>query len=176
MTDNPDLPSRLAAASEGSRALDAGRRTIFRVQDKSGRGPFRPGMSKYWADRTGSVLPPYHHEFGLGIIEELYSIMDKQGGAIGCAVSTLRDICNWFSPREIDRLSKMGFTAVSLEADMIVRESRNQILFWRRMPLYLGVQVLAWPCSSLRARATKEASTTPPDQPRPLGDEGVQGG
>jgi hypothetical protein len=118
---------------------------VYRVQDEYGRGPFRPGFSRHWADDVAAVrLPTFIDEFGPEVIAELHALIDAQGGYCGCGMDGLKDVGRWFSCGERVRLERMGFRMVTLRPDRIVRRSRNQVVFWRLKPLRTGVFQLPW--------------------------------
>lgn len=118
---------------------------IYRVQDKEGRGPFRPGLSKKWADKDGfNFMPPFFDEFGMGVVDELHDLIFAKGGAGGCAVAERAGISKWFTKAEQCRLAKLGFNVVSMFPDVILRESETQIVFWRAQPLHVGGVIIPW--------------------------------
>ena len=135
-------------------------RSVYRVQDREGRGPFKPGMTRRWADAEGfSFMPPFHDEFGIGIIKELQTMIGEVGGACGCAVATMDMIDKWFTPTERARLAALGYFVVLLSVDAILRESPNQIVFWRRLPLRKSALVMPW-------RSTASPQPHPPEPQR----------
>lgn len=118
---------------------------VYRVQDREGRGPFRPGFSREWADETfnnGTVaMPTWMEEFGSDLI-------DRSGHAhehFGTAVRTIDQLCKWFSPTERARLAVCGYNVVSLAITRVLAESDNQLVFARRRPLHHGVIIVPWP-------------------------------
>lgn len=118
--------------------------TLLRVQDSEGRGPFKPGFSGRWRDRTlfpgMKELPTFMEEFGLKSILRLL----RPGEHMGCAVRDLRGIHRWFSPTERMRLRELGYSVVKIEVDRILAESENQITFARSRPLNVDVETVAW--------------------------------
>lgn len=64
---------------------------LYRVQDRNGRGPFKPGFSRVWIQKDGPELKP-------GITEEFPDIVPKlqraiaQGLHLGTAVRTTDDL------------------------------------------------------------------------------------
>lgn len=119
---------------------------IYRVQDREGRGPFRPGFSRRWIDPIGgSMLPPFYEEFGAGVIEKLRAHVAKYGGSCGCGCSSLDGIGQWFTTYEQHRLDFFGYHVVCVEAQKIFAESKNQVVFWSAKPLTQHKGVIAWP-------------------------------
>lgn len=117
---------------------------IYRIQHPSdGRGPFRPGFTRQWADDTGdrlrSTRPAIHIEFGPDLMVGLSADM-----AYGTGVRRIEALAEWFSPDERLTLASMGFQVVRLDIDAVVRESPNQVVFGRRTPLRDRATVLGW--------------------------------
>lgn len=117
---------------------------VYRVQDNEGRGPFRPfrqGFPQYWLDDdlgTRSSLPTWGDEFGHDLIRKNY----KKRYHYGSAVKTLHEITNWFSPSELIRLYYWQYSVVMLQADRILAESTLQVVFERKKPFHIGVQII----------------------------------
>ncbi len=110
---------------------------LIRIQDKDGRGPYRPGFSQVWSDPEGPFLPPIFVEFGWDIFK---SLENRHGG---CAFRSMDQLKKWFSRFEIERLLRLGFKIVEMEVDEIIAESENQIVFARSIPLRNKVRILA---------------------------------
>ncbi len=117
---------------------------VYRVQDKDGRGPWRPGFSRVWADKEFGPgverLPPWGVEFGLDLIAR----RGLPGEHYGCAVRKPRELRRWFSTAEMERLATLGYAIVSVKAERILAESGNQLVFASRKPLALGATVVPW--------------------------------
>lgn len=118
------------------KALEA---TFFRVQDRDGRGPFKPGILDRWRDPDGADYPPVQIEFGLDWREEI-----PAGWHCGCAFRTIEQAARWFSPSECSRLADLGYQLVSLRARPL-RESACQSIIVRPTPLRWGTVVAPWP-------------------------------
>jgi hypothetical protein len=118
---------------------------VYRVQDGEGRGPFRPGFSRHWADETfrGRVkpFPTWMQEFGADLIERL----GKGDEHFGSAVRTPEKLCEWFSPMERAKLALLGYSAVSLSIYRVLAESENQLVFARKFPLHRDALIIQWP-------------------------------
>ena len=118
---------------------------VYRVQDRKGRGPFKPGMSKRWADQDFApgmqAIPTLLEEFG----EDILDREGLPGEWFGSAVTSPQGLLKWFSPTEWPRLYRLGYRPVQMFADRILAESENQVLFARRRPLYRQVRVIPWP-------------------------------
>lgn len=85
---------------------------VFRVQDSSGRGPFRPGFSDRWLDDdigSRAALPSWMEEFGWDAFDA------APDGAYGfSAVTSINGIRLWFSTTERERLDRLGFATVEV--------------------------------------------------------------
>lgn len=114
---------------------------LYRVQAADGRGPWRPGLSKHWAEEYGvRCLPlPIHEAFGLDWLSEI-----PRGWHAGCACRTLEGLLVWFTQQEQDRLESIGYTPVALSADLIIVENEDQVVFARREPFNVGATRLSW--------------------------------
>ncbi len=109
---------------------------IYRVQDKDGRGPWKPGFSIKWVeDRTDhDNLKPYITEWPEFNIHA--EIMPDEH--CGCGCLTLEQLKRWFTETEYNRLRIMGYRAVKLKANRILRSSEKQCVFTRKRALRKG--------------------------------------
>lgn len=99
---------------------------VYRIQDKQGRGPFRSGLTMKWLEKDKN-LPPYYFEFpDLDLHAET-----NPNDFVGCACLHMEQLRKWFTPNEYQTLAKLGFKAVRLEVDQILRQSENQCVFSR---------------------------------------------
>jgi hypothetical protein len=114
----------------------AGSATVYRVQDKDGRGPWRPGFSQLWVEGRDDHdnLPPWFAEFG----------RVDQRGIIGMAKSsacmTLDQLRRWFTPSEYATLRKHGYHAVRMQVGRVLAESAVQCFFERAKALHLDAE------------------------------------
>lgn len=96
-----------------------------------------------WSDPdfTGGrqPLPTFIDEFGRSVLGQMVD-----GFNYGTAVRSIADIDRWFSPSERKRLEGYGFRLVILEPDVIVAESKHQVLFGRKQPLRSGIVTIPW--------------------------------
>lgn len=114
--------------------------TIYRVQDAWGRGPWKPGFSSKWIDTDigeRENLKPWPTEFGLGILRKVIV-----GQSVGCGCRTLDCLWRWFTRSEMDRLHVLGYHIVKLDADRILAESPDQLVFVRNLPLAENVEII----------------------------------
>lgn len=106
---------------------------ILRVQDRKGRGPWRPGLSDRWTDplRTGG-LPPIYDEVPAFVA--LVNNAAREGLHIGCATREplLR---KWFTRDELLRLFDLGFGVVTCDGCEILIETPHQLVIGSRRPL-----------------------------------------
>lgn len=118
---------------------------ILRVQDRDGRGPFKPGMSAKWCDASDAPqFAPMYEEFGTEIVGKMQDHLDKHGGAFGCGCRTRAKIDEWFTKREQIKLASLGYALVSMQEDSVFAESPDQVVFWRKRPLRNGAIVIPW--------------------------------
>lgn len=130
----------------GSRAFETGV-MVYRVQAADGRGPWRPGLSRYWVDKESDRPLPIDviTAFGLDWRERI-----PLRWHVGCACRTMDGLMEWFTPRERGNLDCMGYKPVSLVADRIIAENADQVIFVRRDPLTRAI-ALPWPVLQLEA-------------------------
>lgn len=111
---------------------------VFRVQDKDGRGPWKPGFSQQWTedrpDEEYAALVPWTSEFGL----EKIIRRSIQGMHIGCGCRTLEQLRRWFTATEYATLQGFGYQAYRIKVGRILGESDIQCVFERAQPLRFG--------------------------------------
>ncbi len=112
---------------------------FLRVQDRDGRGPFKPGTTDRWRDPDGPDYPPAQEEFGLHWRAEI-----PLGWHCGCALRSIEQVARWFSPWECARLDALGYRLVTIRGRAL-RESRHQIIVVRPLPLRMGALAMPWP-------------------------------
>lgn len=119
---------------------------LFRVQDKAGRGPYRPGFSIRWVEIDSPAVPPLplHEQFGEELFAEARKIVAMDGGAVGCGCRERTELAHWFTPVERKRLKALGFRVVSLAPTRILAEAPHQVVFWRKRPLRSDALVIPW--------------------------------
>lgn len=108
---------------------------VYRVQDKEGRGPFKPGLTRHWLiyNKGKDKLIPWY----AGMNSEQIKALLSGRGAIGTACISIKDLCKWFSKKEYSTLLKHGYRSIYLdinEEDVLFKDD-NQILFNRDIPL-----------------------------------------
>ena len=112
--------------------------SIYRVQDKDGRGPWKPGFSHRWVENRDdhATLLPWYIEFGLVHRKAIV------GMAIGSGCLTIEQLRRWFTPSEYATLVGFGYQAVKMEAGRILASSDIQCVFERVKPLREDVESL----------------------------------
>lgn len=105
--------------------------TVYRVQDRSGRGPWKPGFSHRWVEDRDDhdLLIPWYQQFGW-VNKNAIS-----GMHVGCGCRTLEQLRRWFTAGEYQTLLQFGYQAVQLEVGRILGESDIQLVFERARPL-----------------------------------------
>ena len=108
---------------------------VYRVQDKDGRGPWKPGFSQRWIeDRPDHAnLPPWYYEFGQPVL-----IPGEHNGS-GCI--TVEQLRRWFTASEYKWLKGKGYQAVCIHVDRVIFKSDIQCLFGRRTSLKKGITI-----------------------------------
>jgi hypothetical protein len=105
--------------------------TVYRWQDKDGRGPYRPGTTQFWADADNQAKnPAFYREFGMDIVWQR-----RPREVLGCAFRTIEQMNRWFTEDEQLRMRLLGYEFGTLEADRILAESERQLVFACRRPL-----------------------------------------
>jgi hypothetical protein len=113
--------------------------TVYRIQNKKGRGPFMPGFSHKWLDEKKDnelLLPPWNVEF-----KDLNLII-MPGIYYGCGCDSKEQLKGWFTLSEYSKLKEFGFNAVMLKVDKILAKSSVQCVFRRSKPLFKGAAVM----------------------------------
>ena len=112
--------------------------TVFRVQDKDGRGTWKPGFSHLWSedrsDEEYAALVPWPLQFGMIHRKAL------AGWSVGCGCTSLEQLRRWFTLAEYRKLRKHGYRAVKLHAVRILAASDIQCVFERAKPLGRDVE------------------------------------
>lgn len=107
---------------------------VVRIQDKKGRGPFAPGVTNKWLDtRNGrGFLPSFFMEFP--------DFRPTGSDNFGCACMTTDQLKLWFSQEEYQKLLKLGFKAVKMNVDEVVRQSDIQCIIRRKRSFRKNVE------------------------------------
>lgn len=101
---------------------------LFRVQDSSGRGPFRPGFVDLWLDdRDFSQVESIPWPKIQALAREIRHC------GFGCR--SLDQLRLWFTRSEMQKLRCCGYRAVAMEGTVIL-DTPTQTLFHRDRPLY----------------------------------------
>lgn len=116
----------------------------YRIQDKSGRGPWRPGFSHRWIDpdKDDTLCPPMMVDFPQWLPQVAKA--QKAGYMhFGCCVEGIAGLHRWFTPLELDRLQSLGFDLVDAEPLTPIAVSPSQIIGASRLPLRM-LPRLSW--------------------------------
>ena len=108
------------------------------MQDKDGRGPWKPGFSRFWVEDRDDHdnLVPWYVEFGDVHRRAIV------GMHMGCGCRSLEQLRRWFTATEYATLQLAGYQAVQMAADRILAESDIQCVFERAKPLHIGVEAV----------------------------------
>lgn len=110
---------------------------VFRVQDRAGRGPWKPGFSSRWVEdrEDHDNLAPWPYELGDAPLRDHIS-----GMAMGCGCLSLEQLRRWFTPSEYRTLQKHGYRAVKMTVGRVLASSEIQCVFERVKPLREDVE------------------------------------
>lgn len=113
----------------------AAARALLRMQDPSGRGPWRPGFSAKWLDGVRDFsLPAVQQDFGVDwkpMIEAAF----RRGLHIGVAVRGEEKFHQWFTPTERVKLAMLGFRIVDASGCEVLGETDWQVVIGSPDPL-----------------------------------------
>lgn len=128
--------------------------TVYRIQDRFGRGPYRPGFTNTWADedRSLSQCPSVFQEFGSNPWRDI-----RKGEHCGCAFDSISQLRAWFSDAELEKLFFAGYSCVELEVDRVLAQSAHQLVFARRRPLRKVDRFITLFCNSAGPTKDKNA-------------------
>lgn len=103
--------------------------TVYRVQDKNGRGPWKSGFSKVWAEdrrpEEYAELPPVHEQFP--------DLCFRPGYCVAC--ETIEQLRKWIRRSEYETLKKYGYFAVEVDLCKILVRSDSQCVVARTKPM-----------------------------------------
>lgn len=108
-------------------------RIVIRVQDRFGRGPYRPGVPAQWSDPNGFDCPPWWIELGIAM-EDGHASMNGPYH-FGCAFQSRSHLDRWFTGRELRSLDRLGYRLAAVQADIVLFETPRQIVFGSSSPL-----------------------------------------
>ena len=113
--------------------------TVYRIQDRSGRGPWKPGFSRAWLEDR-----PEEEFAALRAIQEAapHIAHSEPKGHRGCGCRTLAQLRRWFTPTEYARLLDWDYCCVQMEVDRVLYSDEVQVLFERKKPLRKDVRVV----------------------------------
>lgn len=109
---------------------------LYRIQDVSGRGPWRPGFSHMWIDpeKDDRDCPPMMVEFPQWQ-RQIARAVGRGLMHYGCCVSGEIGIRRWFTTSEIERLKIHGFSLVDASSLEPICKGKAQIIGASRWPL-----------------------------------------
>ena len=121
--------SRQDASQKGKPEL------LLRVQDHSGRGPWRRGLSSQWVDDSRRFdLPSLQKDFGFNL-KPMIDAAFKQGLHLGTAVRGADRFNEWFTAPERVKLAMLGFRIVDCSSCEVLGETKWQVLIGSPEPL-----------------------------------------
>jgi hypothetical protein len=104
---------------------------IYRIQDKDGRGPWKPGFSHLWVESR------LDHENLIPCFIEFRNVknLSVYGMHLGCGCLTKEQLKRWFTKKEYAKLLGYGYQSVEMEVGRILGKSNIQCVFERSKPL-----------------------------------------
>ena len=129
---------------------------VFRVQDAEGRGPYRPGLSHKWTDDDHWRNQSFFVEFGWSV-EKVRTLWNRNESG-GCGFRDLVGLHRWFGASECAKLDELGYSIVRMVADRIIAESRQQLVFARKKPLWVEYEMLPWSIAATQSIGTESAA------------------
>ena len=120
----------------GSRERRRVMSVVYRIQDADGRGPWKPGLSRFW------VVPRMDHEnllpWTCSVTKTRLSDWQQKYRFLGCACKTADDLRRWFLREEYETVRRMGYQAVKLVGCDVLWQDETQCVIARRQPLWRG--------------------------------------
>lgn len=112
---------------------------VYRIQDKDGRGPWKPGFSHNWVEdrEDHDNLIAAHQQFGMNAINK---ILYGEHSGTGCL--SIKQLRRWFTKSEYKKLLRYGYKAVKMEVNRTIASSNIQVLFGRAKLLKEDVEVI----------------------------------
>ena len=109
---------------------------MYRVQDVDGRGPFKPGLSKFW------IIERPDHENLLPwtafVSRNELSRWHQRYRHLGCACRSIEELRRWFIPMEYETLLLMGYQAVKLLGCEVLWQDNTQCVIGRNKSFSSG--------------------------------------
>ena len=130
----------------------------YRVQDAEGIGPWRPGRSHLWIEAGAPADRWTETVMDICPVSVLMNL--PPGKHYGSACRSLDTLFQWFTPVERERLHRLGFHPVQLQADVVIAESPWQMLIGRVRPFAQGATRLRWE-PRMRTPRRLEGQTSP---------------
>ena len=106
---------------------------VYRIQDREGRGPFKPGVTVKWKSRLGLDMEPIWNELGISAFDIVSKI--PQGMHSGCGRESIEQLALWFNTTERKTLHSLGYGLIVFEPTQILLRSPTQVLFAHLLPL-----------------------------------------
>ncbi len=106
---------------------------VYRIQDKNGRGPFRPDMTYRWYEKRDdrAFLVPFFVTWA--------DFRPTGNYHYACGCTSVEQLKRWFSAGEYQKLLSLGFKAVRIDVAEIVRKDDVQCIFKRKKALHKAI-------------------------------------
>ena len=109
----------------------------YRIQDKEGRGPFKPGMTQHWADTVRNQKKDQKHRIPI-FDEQGIEYVDKsmfKRGQYGTVCYSIDHLKMWFSAEERRKMHDLGYYIVEVTGYEIIFKGKCQLLISSPVPL-----------------------------------------
>lgn len=116
---------------------------IYRVQDREGRGPWRPGFSGSWSVGDLAQALPTAWEEVPDLAARIAAAKARGLAHVGCAVRGAAGLREWFSRADLVRLRDLGFAVVCSDGCEVLAETRHQVVIVSRAEMR-GLPRLRW--------------------------------
>lgn len=105
-------------------SMTAAEIAFYRVQDRDGRGPWKPGFSHTWVEdrQDHDNLIPWYFEMGPVHLKAL------AGEHVGSACETIDQLRRWFTPSEYATLKRSGYQAVRVTGRILGKSSTQVVI------------------------------------------------
>ncbi|MCX8816996.1 hypothetical protein [Vibrio parahaemolyticus] len=107
---------------------------VYRIQDKKGRGPFNPNITHRWIEPRSdrATMQPFFVTWP--------DFFPEAGTNNACACMTAKQLKRWFTASEYQKLLSLGYRAVRMQVDAVVKQNDTQCIFKRKKALHKDVE------------------------------------
>lgn len=103
-------------------------RTIYRVQNKEGKGPYKGRKYSRWTERSHDTTKHPNAYQDKKLRKLVKTMKPREFSSYKFGFKSMASLNRWFSKKELQNLKKLGFEVVSLKAKTVILGDR-QVLF-----------------------------------------------